>query len=737
MTSIVIQVSVHDGRFHGLDANGRAEWPPSPARLFQALVAAASRGVSLANDDQNALRWLENLSPPAIAVPVSHPGQPFSHFMPNNDLDAKGGDLRRIGEVRSATKWYRPSLFDSEAPFLYVWSFDGTDSPAQRIRTIAKRVYQFGRGIDMAWATCEIVDEHEAEDRLTTYPGAVYRPANHGRDGRLPCPAPGSLDSLIVRYASARQRFKSRWVSTPTKREPHKKKPAGQAFAQPPKPHFRDVAYGAPPLRLLYELHDGSPKAGFVVWPSQNACALVKLIRDDCAGRLEQTLKADFPHQAATVKRVFGLCRDTTELDKATRLRLIPLPSIGHIHADHGIRRILVEIPPNCPLLVRDIDWAFAGFCKFEPETGEVAWMLTRSDEQVMLGHYGIVGTNPASFLDWYTVTPVVLPVERAHGRSSGSQRHQIEAQAAAAMRQALRHIGLRQQPASIRVQREPFDTKGTMAQDFASGTRFDARRLWHVTLSFANPVTGPLVAGNGRYLGLGLFAPGSQTSAVIGFAVDGGLYPDTDPIAVARALRRAVMARVQNAMGKRTRLPTFFTGHEADGSVARRGKRSHLAYLCDVSRNRLLVLAPYALDRRAPEKHESENFALLESAMRDLYLLRAGAAGVLQLSPLRITPEADPLFQPSRRWKTQTSYQPTQHGKHKDLEQGIRDDVLAELTRRSLPLPAEVRVNSVAVGPRGGMNAAVALGFANAVSGPIILGRTSNFGGGIFAGAS
>ena len=45
------------GRFHG------AEWPPAPARLFQALVAASHHGahglIPQAVRDE-ALRWLEN-----------------------------------------------------------------------------------------------------------------------------------------------------------------------------------------------------------------------------------------------------------------------------------------------------------------------------------------------------------------------------------------------------------------------------------------------------------------------------------------------------------------------------------------------------------------------------------------------------------------------------------------------------------------------------------------------------
>src|ERR1700730_13175967 len=36
-----LSVTFHDCRFHGRRDNGEPEWPPSPLRLFQSLVAAA------------------------------------------------------------------------------------------------------------------------------------------------------------------------------------------------------------------------------------------------------------------------------------------------------------------------------------------------------------------------------------------------------------------------------------------------------------------------------------------------------------------------------------------------------------------------------------------------------------------------------------------------------------------------------------------------------------------------
>ena len=96
MPRLLISVRFHDGRYHG-----RLDWPPSPARLFQALVAGAAQGQMLTEEDRRALLWFETLDPPEIAAPPMRAGQGFRNYVPNNDLDAVGGDPQRISEIRA------------------------------------------------------------------------------------------------------------------------------------------------------------------------------------------------------------------------------------------------------------------------------------------------------------------------------------------------------------------------------------------------------------------------------------------------------------------------------------------------------------------------------------------------------------------------------------------------------------------------------------------------------------
>jgi CRISPR-associated protein Csb2 len=726
MPSLLISVRFVSGRYHGLEPDGRPEWPPSPARLFQALVAGGARGAALSEKDRKALEWLERLAPPLIAAPARHKGQSFGHFMPNNDMDTVGGDPARMSEIRTATKRFHPQIFDRETPFLYMWSFDDGRDHAERMREIALRLYQLGRGVDMAWATAEVLDEDEAKLRLDAHRGAIHHPAKSGGGWKLACPEQGSLKSLIERHEKGRSRFKTMIEVAQKKKDASRMKVASQTFAQPPKPKFRKISYDSPPVRLLYELRDMSKDAAFLPWPPKEAFRLVEKVRNDAADRMKKA----FPGEAATIERVFGLVRDMTEADKSRRLRIIPLPSIGHPHADRGIRRVLAEIPPDCPLSAKDIAWAFSAI---DRETGEIQGMLVRAEEHGMLRHYGIEANGKASYRVWRTVTPMALPASRPHGRRKGTERTAIEHDAAAAVIQALRHAGVATKPVSIRVQREPFDAKGARAEEFAPGTRFLSTRLWHVEIVFDRPVLGPLVVGDGRYLGLGLMKPVTQRDGVYAFVVINGLSSQADMKSFTQALRRAVMALVQDQLGPRTTLPTFFSGHEADGSPARRGGRSHLAFAFDAAKQRLLVISPHLLEGRLPSHEEREHLVVLDAALRNLRELRAGFAGLLKLEPSTVTDDDDPLFALARTWVTQTEYCPTRYRKRASPEQAVISDVKLELQRRGFPIPANIEQITVSTGPRGGLCARMKLTFSRAIKGPLLLGRTSSMGGGLF----
>jgi len=714
--ALVIRVHFHDGRYHGA-----GDWPPSPARLFQALVAAAGLNGQLAAARES-LQWFESKrlpSAPIIGAPNARRGQRVMFYMPNNDLDSVQGDPRRVAEIRTAKKFFSPWLFDVATPFLYVWQdvADADERHAQAIVSLANHLYQLGRGIDMAWASGELLGPSAVDGVLASYAGPVYRPSAGDCGIALPCQQPGSLASIEKRYQACRRRFEVKL----------KGRTVRLTLRQAPRPMFRSVTYDSPPSRRVYDLRETGPEARFFVHRVSRAFDLVEWIRDEAARRLRAALPAS--HDAIE-RAVIGRKADGADDGPTSqRIRIIPLPSIGHPHADRGIRRVVVEVPSSCPFRADDVHWAISGI----ERGGEL--VVSPSADERMLSHF----TDAAR--TWRSVTPVALPQSAARRRiepariadeaKGGSERAAEEAKAAAAVVQALRHANARTTPEAIRVQREPFDLSGERAEAFADGARFTKHRLWHVEITFATAVEGPLVIGDGRFLGLGVMAPVLSSDGIHVFDVESGLAASPDPEALARALRRAVMARVQEVLGGAA-MPAYFSGHVADGGPVRAAVSSHLAFAFDPAAARLLVVAPHALDRRPPSPEERNYLRVLQESLRDLRELRAGSAGLLVLRPAWIAPVGDPLTSTSRVWETLTWYCVNRHAKEVHPSQALRIDLQEECQRRGLSKP-EVEVLEFRGVPSAGLMGRVKLLFAAAVKGPLLLGKTRYRGGGLF----
>ncbi len=723
--AVLITVRLHDGRYHGV-----GDEPPCPARLFQALVAGAGLSGPLRVREMEALEWLERCTPATVASPTMRRGQAFRNFVPNNDLDAKGGDPRRIGDIRTE-KPIQPLLIESDIPFLYAWAFpDDRNSVghAKVICALAERLYQFGRGVDFAWAWGEVIDEEVLNSRLAGYQGIIYRPTGLGGGRRLACPQPGSLKSLEARHLASRRRFRS----------VREGRTLRQLFAQRPKPRFVRVAYESPPSRQVYDLRGISSRSEYIAWPLEKALGLVVQLRDGAVGRLREAR----PDWSANIERVMvGRKADgADDVPASLRVRILPLPSIGHDHADHRIRRVLVEVPAGCALRADDVHWAFSGLEIADTETGEIV-AITQPGGESMLTHYGV--THRTRSRVWRTVTPAALPVyakrrridpaRQAAEAKGGGERAAEQARAAGAVVQALRHAEVRTAAEAIRLQREPFDGNGKRAGAFSQSPRFGKERLWHVEITFCNPVSGPLVIGDGRFLGLGVMAPVRRAQGIHVFAVEEGLVAGAQPAELARALRRAVMARVQDVFGRPAKLPAFFSGHEVDGSIAETERHPHLTFAFDPASRRLLIVAPYVIERRPPSKQEAEHLDTLESALTGLRELRAGAAGRLTLCATSIDVDRDPLLAASRVWESLTPYQVTRHKKAVGGAEALSADLCAECRRRGLPEPGVTPLEWVGV-PGVGLIGKARLMFHAAVKGPVILGKSRHLGGGLFS---
>ena len=711
-----ISVRFYEGRYHGADG-----WPPSPARLFQALVAGAAEGAVLSRETVSAMEWLETLAPPTIAAPRATSGRTFTPMVQNNDLDAVRGDPRRHGELR-IPKPTRPWIFDQGQPLLYSWEIQGPcPEQAQVVCAIADRLYQLGRGIDPAWAAGALLEPREAESALLNHPGMISAPAG---PGDRPCPTNGSLKSLVRRHAASRHRF----------RQLSDAREGSQGFAQPPKPAFQLFSYDVHKRYLDYDLRNESR---FAARPLTAAAAIATALRDGAAARLSEAL----PELAGHVER-FVVGRGAGPSEARRRIRIVPLPSIGAEHTDPSIRRVRVEVPATCPIRLDDLRWSFDGLECSDSETGELCdGRLVSADETGMVERF----TREARV--FRSITPVALPVIRVRApaglqRGSAALRVREHRTASAAVRQALRHIGEPARPEGIRVQREPFHPRGHRAELFASGSRFPARSLWHVELAFAAPVAGPLVIGDGRFCGLGLMVPTESHRSVLILEIP----PETrvhreDAVQLLRALRRALMSRARNSKGE---VETLFSGHEPDGSPATPGHHAHIFLAADQGPareaggrdaiRRLIVAAPWAVDHRVePQDGQRARFDRVVTSLTELL---AGRLGRFRFSSPHVPADSDTLARSSRTWRSVSPYIATKNMKSppQDPENFVKCDLVAECSRRGFPGPRRVHVLDASVGPRGGNpRARMEIEFVAAVPGPLMLGRTSHLGGGLF----
>ena len=708
--SLAIAVRIHDGRYHGEDDGfDDSSWPPSPARLFQSLVAGVAQGGLIGVQDRQALEWLEQLPPPRIAAPASRLGGLLPTFVPSNDLDAVQGDPAKVAKIRDGKSW-RPRIFEASTPIIYVWEFEPPDSEARRLCSMASRLYQLGRGVDMAAATGEIMACDEADATLNAYAGYIWRP---GGGGGVGVPVAGSTSSLIARH-EGRYRRLARDAN------------GAILFAQPPKASFRHIGYAAPPRRLHFDLLDAD--GSFAPHPLHSAALAVRDIRDAAASRLQSALV----DRSDEVER-FVVGRNAGPQDIARRLRILPVPSIGMEHTDPSIRRVTVEIPRECPLDWRDLQWAFAGLVPTDSTTG-ARWSsrLVSSSDGTMLERYA----RRAHL--FRSVTAVALSKARRGPAGGANQRREDESQAAGALFQALRHAGIHVKPSRMSVQREPLHPRGARAEAFAEGSRFSPRAMWHVEVELPRDVTGPLVLGDGRFNGLGLMEPVSRDDRdLFALQFDPGVRVSrADAAPLLRSLRRALMALARDDQGKVGRL---FSGHEVDGRPDRSDRHGHVFLAADAGEpgesdwiKRLVVAAPWRADRnKAPQRASWREF---DETVRALNDLRAGTVGRFRLTAVPLG-EGDPVIGPAITWKSVTPYMATRHAKSKSQARvALLDDLHSECARRGIPAPERVSASHIAVGPRGGSpRASLILQFATAVRGPLLLGRDSHAGGGLF----
>lgn len=464
--------------FHGRTDRAEPEWPPSPLRLFQALVAAAAKRwqeIEFRERGLSALQWLEKLSSPrVIAMPAQPADSKFRLYVPDNVADRvakswSGGREASIADYRTE-KDVRPMRLCGDAVH-YLFPLTDTEFAKHRdvLVSAAHALTHLGWGIDMVATDASVVSENEA----TRLPGERWLPTEDAAAAGYRVPVVGTLADLSSRH----QAFLNR-VS------------ADGFNPVPPLTAYRVIGYrresdpATRPWTAFKLLH---PETGEMrSYAMTNAVRIAGMIRGTAGKVAKGQRDPNWVDQF-----VYGHHKGP---DTLPRFSYLPLPSIQPVVGVGRIRRVMIAEAPGAPGHERKwINRLLSGQVAIA-EQGNHALLVPLSGDKV-LSHY--VGKSAV----WTTVTPIALP-----GCDDGK-----DGKRAKLFERAMTHAGyslaaLKEAP---EFRRFSFLPGGEDSLKFRPGGDHYLRNcsVYHVRLHWKNPFKGPLALGSGRHCGLGIFA--------------------------------------------------------------------------------------------------------------------------------------------------------------------------------------------------------------------------------------
>jgi CRISPR-associated protein Csb2 len=512
---LCLTVRFLDSRFHGRGDGGEVEWPPSPMRLFQGLVAAAARldRGGPGNGAVAAFRWLENLeTPPIIVAPARSIGLPFSVSVPNNAMDIAGrawvkdpDTTAKEADPRThrTMKELRPMLLSGEAVH-YVWRVSGeVPEHVAAITRSARGLSALGWGIDMVVGDAVVLKETEVEELA----GERWLPVSSGSEDGLRVPIPRSYDDLRRHHVGFVARMGKDGFMAP-----------------PPLTMYRKVEY-----RLATE-------------PAPRPVVCFSLLKPDASGSRAfdaagKGLTVTAMMRRATREAAAGWRWGEERADAFVlghpsgeeRFAYLPLPSVeargeAELVRVGAVRRLmLTSFVGQCS---QEFAWArrtLPGRQLFPEGAKEPAAMLALIPaNDAMVRHY----MKPAS--EWATVTPVVLPGfdDPAHlrrklqkcvdGQEQRALLERLDRRIDGLLRKAIAQAGFSEelaQSAGLEWRKTGFWAGVDIAERYGVPAHLKRFPRYHVCVRWRNhegrpvKVAGPVCLGGGRFYGVGLFA--------------------------------------------------------------------------------------------------------------------------------------------------------------------------------------------------------------------------------------
>lgn len=538
LTHFCVSIRLLDRTFHGRKNRRLPEWPPSPLRVYQALVAAASRMGERwlgASDVRSALTWLEQRTTPSLiiapqAFSSSPNGKRHGHVLsvPNNVMDIVArawarGNLAGAGDGDPAThrtmKTVHPTHLLEGDTIHYLWSLPAHVSNEDRVcpdvlAKVANNLTALGWGIDMAVGHAAVL----SDEQVKALNGERWVPGREGVEDGLRVPTSGTLKALSDRHESFLRRVRPDGIFDPTP-------PLSEAA-------YRRIEYrraNDPPRRLVATFALLKTDAsGFQPFDTVSmALTLAGMMRHavTCAAR-----RAGWPESkiAAFVLGHREPIHGNHIPVGPRRFAYLPLPSIegrgeGRARVVGSVRRLMLTVfSDDCKDKIAWAQRALTGRDLIDEDSGQSAALLSLlSGNEKMVRCY----VEPAD--TWATVTPVVLPGydDPAHyrrrlkkGVSAEEQKRLLEHlndRVDGLLRNAIVQAGFSKEladHAELEWRKVGFWAGADLADRYGVPDhlkrfpRIHVRLRWRDTQKRPVGVPGPICLGGGRFYGLGLF---------------------------------------------------------------------------------------------------------------------------------------------------------------------------------------------------------------------------------------
>lgn len=536
------------------DSREAAEWPPHPARVFMALVAAHYESRPLPEDgaamqeawagERRCLEWLEQLPPPALSfseVAKEQRRSVVKFYVPVNDtgLPARPasvkpaemrGALGVLPSFRSKQERTFPAVslgIDSGRNQVHlIWEITVLpDELRSAFERLVAKVVRIGHSSSLVsmW-----IREGEQPAPATLAPVADSRSSR--TSVKLRGLAPGLLQDLdrlfntedIEAFFFLGDQIRSSKGKAKERAKADFLKQFGKEWS----------ASLAPPARLRPSIgisHTYQSPETQALPPARSVFDSDILVLTKLDGRalgLESTslllekLRCELLKGSEAAPTWFTGHKAPGEPADTPHLALFPLPFVSSDYADGHILGVALAFPREISEKERSIR---LGRLLFD-EQGEDRsitlvlgqqlgnWTLQREDRSTRP-----IALNPDTWTTassvWATVTPIVLDRHSKFDPANSSERESWRQETANIIRASCAHIGL-PSPIAVDIDKTswhrgaPRSRPGPNGMPWLLGKSGGVRQQVHALLQFDREVEGPVLLGAGRYRGYGLCKP-------------------------------------------------------------------------------------------------------------------------------------------------------------------------------------------------------------------------------------